>query len=237
MDKKPSLLGRVLAVVPAKGASTRLPRKNMRLLGGLSLLERTAISAIAADVFDRIIVSTEDEEIAAAAVEVGLEAPFLRPVALSVDPAGVDDVVLHALDVLEQQGDRYQTVAVLLPTCPFRSTGDIQNAVELFRTRPEPNLMSVAEFDHTPFAALDLQEDGQVAPHFPTYFGKQSQEMPKAYRPNGAIHVLDVAWLRETRSYIARPILGFVMPRERSVDIDTQLDLTVAEAMLSDPVE
>jgi CMP-N-acetylneuraminic acid synthetase len=224
---------RLLALIPAKGASTRLKRKNVLPLGGRPLIAWTVQAAVDAKVFDRIVVSTEDAEVAEAARAAGAEVPFVRPVDLAIDPAGVVQVALHALDELAAQDKDYDELCILLPTCPFRTAGDIRAALDLFRQRPEPNLISVASFEHTPFAAVGIDEDGLLFPHFPDHFGKKTQELPVAFRPNGAIHILDVAWFRNTRSYLTPPVVAYVMPRERSIDIDTAEDLRVAEAMLA----
>jgi len=223
---------RTLALIPAKGASTRLPRKNILKLGGRPLIAWTIGACIKAKAFDRIIVSTEDREVASIAREHGAEVPFDRPGDLAVDPAGVVQVALHALEQLERGGESYDEICILLPTCPFRGTQDITNALALFRGRPEHNLMSVGPFEHTPFGAVGIDDDGTVVPCFPEFFGRKSQEMPRAFRPNGAIHILDVAWFREKRSYLEPPVIAYQMPRERSHDIDTEDDLAVAEAML-----
>lgn len=232
-DAAPHRNGKVLGLIPAKAGSTRLARKNVARLGGRPLIAWAAEAARASAVFDRLVLSTEDREIAEAARAIGLDVPFERPGELARDPAGVVDVALHALDALEAAGETYETLVILLPTCPFRTAEDIRAAEALYRERGATSLMSVSEFDHTPFAALAMGEDRTVTPHFPDFFGRKSQDMPAAYRPNGAIHVLDVARLRETRSYLAPPVLAYVMPRERSIDIDTLDDLHIAEAMLA----
>jgi CMP-N-acetylneuraminic acid synthetase len=224
---------RILALIPAKGASTRLKRKNVLPLGRKPLIAWTIEAAIAANAFDRIVVSTEDAEVAEISRAAGADVPFERPSELSVDPAGVVQVALHALDTLESAGDRYDEICIMLPTSPFRSPDDIMEALALFRRRKEPNLMSVARFEHTPFAALGIDDEGRIFPHFSDRFGRKSQELPAAYRPNGAIHILDVEWFRRTRSYLASPIIPYIMPRERSIDIDSAEDLREAEAMLA----
>ena len=224
---------RVLGLIPAKGASTRLPRKNLRLLGGRPLIDWTIAAAKEARICDRLVVSTEDAEIAGHARAAGAEVPFERPDDLAVDPAGVVQVALHALDTLEAAGDRYDVICIMLPTCPFRTAIDLEHAFAQFRARPEPNLMSVAPFHHTPFNAFGLGDDGLLFPHFPDRFGRKSQEQPAAFRPNGAIHILDVPWFRQSRSYLASPILAYVMPRERSIDIDSEEDLREAESLLA----
>jgi CMP-N-acetylneuraminic acid synthetase len=229
----PSKNEKVLGLIPAKGGSTRLAKKNIRQLGGRSLLARAADSAHDSGIIDRLIVSTEDEEVAQAARDIGLEVPFLRPLELACDPAGVVQVALHALEVLEAAGETYDTLIALLPTCPLRSGEDIRAAHRLFVERQRPFVMSVSEFEHTPLAALGISDDGCLTPYLPQYFGRKSQEMPAAYRPNGAIHVLDVEAFKQAGTYFGTPLIGYVMPRERSFDIDTEEDLQAAELHLA----
>lgn len=179
-----------------------------------------------------MVLSTEDAEVAEVAREIGIDVPFIRPPELASDPAGVVDVALHALDALERKGDRFETLIILLPTCPFRTADDVRAAYALYQERRPCFLMSVSPFSHTPFAAMSLDNKARLSPCFPNYIGRKSQEMPDAYRPNGAIHILDVDAFRRERSYFAEPLVGYAMPLERSVDIDTAMDLRVAEAMI-----
>jgi len=224
--------GPVLGLIPAKGGSTRLPRKNVLPLGGRPLMAWAAEAARASGVIDRLVVSTEDEEVAAIALDLGLDVPFRRPVELARDPAGVVDVALHALAELAAAGHEYRTLVLMTPTCPFVTAEDVRAAFELFVTRHASFLMSVSPFPHTPFAALRLDGEGFLSPCFPEYIGRKSQQMPPAVRCNGALHVLDVEAFRRERSYYAQPLVGYVMPLERSVDIDTAADLEEAELRL-----
>jgi CMP-N-acetylneuraminic acid synthetase len=217
--------GPVLALIPAKGGSIRLRRKNLLPLGGRPLIGWAIAAARDSGVADAVVVSTEDAEIA--------EVPFLRPDHLSQDPAGVVDVALHALGALREAGRAFATLVILLPTCPFRSTDDVCRAVDMFRARDGRFLMSVSAYSHTPFAALQLSEEGVLSPYFLEYIGRRSQQMPAAFRANGAVHVLDVAAFEEARSYYAQPLIGYEMPAERSVDIDTEHDLRYAEFLLA----
>lgn len=223
----------VLGIIPAKGCSTRLPRKNILLLAGKPLLAWTVDAALGSDIMDRVIVSTEDSEVAEVARHLGVET-IDRPKELAKDPAGVVDVSLHILDVVEQQGEFYNTVIIMLPTCPFRSAEDIKCAYELFCEREASVLMSVSPFQHTPLAALKVNNCGFLEPFNPQYSGIKSQELPLAYRPNGALHILDVETFRRERSYFAQPLLPYMMPLERSVDIDDAFDLKLAELMLQE---
>jgi CMP-N-acetylneuraminic acid synthetase len=224
-------VNRVLGLIPAKGLSTRLARKNLLRLGGKPLLAWTIEAAFRSELIDRVVVSTEDEGVAATAISLGADIPFMRPERLAHDPAGVVDVALHALAELRKQGDVYKTLFILLPTCPFRSHQDIREAYELYRRVDGSSLMSVSTYPHTPLAALKLI-DGFLEPYFPEHVGKKSQELPAAFRANGAIHILEVDRFENEKSYYRSPVLGYVMPRERSIDIDNQEDLREAELMV-----
>ncbi len=224
--------GSVLGMIPAKGGSRRLARKNILPLGGKPLLQWAVDAALASGVLDRLIVSTEDEEIAGVARELGAEVPFLRPAHLAKDPYGVVDVGLHALAALKEAGQSYATLVILLPTCPLRTAEDIVNAYRQFNETGAESLMSVALCGHTPFTALKLEGD-RLTYWFPEYLGAKPGGLPPAYRPNGAIHVLNVAAFERNKSYTAQPLTGYLMPPERSVDVDTSQDLALAEVMLA----
>ena len=225
---------RILGLIPAKAGSTRLAHKNLRVLGDKPLLGWAADAARDTGRFDRLIVSTEDREVADVAERHGLEVPFMRPPELAVDPVEADGVGLHAIEALTSQGEQFDVLAIMLPTCPFRTAQDIVDALDLFLAREEPNLMSLAPFDHTPFAAVRVDRSGTATPYFPDLFGRSARKHPAAYRPNGAIHVLDTAWFEKSRSYTAGPMFGYVMPRTRSLDIDTEEDLRLAARMLAE---
>lgn len=221
-----------LILIPAKAASTRVKRKNMQLLGGKPLLQWAIDAAIHSGVDADMLVSTEDEEIEDYVNSVGVEV-LVRPRTLAVDPAGVVDVSLHALDVLAKKGRSYNTLIILLPTCPLRTAENVRDAYLLFKSKKFKFLMSVSEYEHTPFAAMKLESNGTLAPYFPEYIGRKSQQMPRAYRANGAIHILDVASFQKEKSYYAQPLLSFPMPMVNSVDIDTIEDLHYAEYLLT----
>lgn len=226
-------LGPVLGLIPAKRGSTRLPEKNIRPLAGKPLLGWAVEAARASGMIDRLVVSTEDELVANVARECGAEVPFMRPPELARDPAGVVQVGLHALQAMRALGAEFRTLVILLPTCPFRTAEDIRAACELFRLRQGKFLMSVSPYPHPPFAAMSLGGDGCLQPFFPDYLGKKAQELPVAWRANGAVHVLDVPSFEAAKSYYAQPLLGYPMPRVRSVDIDNEADWREAEQLLA----
>lgn len=226
---------RTLALIPAKAASTRLPRKNMTVLEGETLVARSVRCALEAGVFDDVVVTTEDEEIAQEARRAGASVPFLRPEKLSIDPAGVADVTLHALDELEQRGSVYDTVAILLPTAPFRGAEDCRDAMAIYRRSGVSFLMSVTKYEHSPLAALIL-ENGFLEPLHPDWINrlgaKADRPIPATVRANGAITICDVAAMRQAGTYYHYPLAAYEMPWERSVDIDTQADLALAQFLL-----
>lgn len=223
----------VLGLIPAKAGSTRLPQKNILDLGGKPLIAWAIEAAQKSGVIDRLVLSTESQEVADIARQYGADVPFIRPEKLAKDPAGVSDVCLHALQKLREQGDEYDTIVAMLPTCPFRSAQDIRQAMQLYQDRQAQFLLSVSEFSHTPFAALNANEQGFVKPFFTEHWGKRSQLLPTAYRPNGAIHIMDVAAFEKAQTYIAEPLLSYVMPASRSIDIDNIEDLEFARFLVA----
>jgi CMP-N-acetylneuraminic acid synthetase len=220
-----------LCLIPAKGCSTRLPRKNMLPLGGEPLISRTIKKALESGLFKQVCVSTEDQEIAEVAKRQGADVPFIRPEILSHDPATIVDVVLHALEYYQQQGDHFDQVCVLLPTAPFTTISDINNAMGAFSGQDENALLSVTTTEFPPYNAwLIDEEDNKLVPCFPdsSYRTTKSTECPKTYRSNGAILIADVQAIQKNKGYQLGGIIPFVMPPIRSLDIDTELEYQFA---------
>jgi CMP-N,N'-diacetyllegionaminic acid synthase len=230
VSNKPSA-SRILGLIPAKGRSTRLPYKNILPLAGKPLLGWAVDAVRDSGLCDRLLVSSEDNEVMRVAQSLGVDT-LDRPAHLAKDPAGVVQVALHVLETLRSKGEEYDTLIISLPTCPFRDAEDVRAAYDMFVQKQAEFLMSVSEFSHTPFAAMRIDND-IVTPWFPEYFGIRSQQLPGAYRPNGAIHVLDVKAFEREQSYTAQPLYAYVMPWQRSIDIDNAADLAMAEAMLA----
>lgn len=228
----PRPAGRTLALIPAKGASVRLPRKNLLPVAGRSLLARTVDAAREAALFDRIAISTEDPEIAVAATALGLEVPFMRPDRLARDPAGVVDVALHSLDEWQARGEEYRTLVILLPTTPFRTAADIAGCMDRYVAAGATALMSVCREAHSPLSSLILR-DGVLTPLHPEWLhrtgAKATAATPTLVRANGAVTILDVARFRAEREYYIYPLVAHEMPWERGIDIDTQEDYLFAQ--------
>lgn len=191
-----------LCLIPAKGCSTRLPRKNMLPLGGEPLISRTIKKALESELFKQVCVSTEDLEIAEVAKRQGADVPFIRPEILSHDPATIVDVVLHALEYYQQQGDHFDQVCVLLPTTPFTTISDINNAMEVFSGQDENALLSVTTTEFPPYNAWLIDGDeNKLISCFPdsSYRTTKSTECPKTYRSNGAILIADAQAIQKIK--------------------------------------
>lgn len=232
MTSQHTALGRTLALIPAKAGSTRLPRKNIRPLRGISLLGRTIQRIQAIKFVDRICVSTEDEEVAEEARKFGVEIPFMRPAHLARDPAGVVEVALHALDWLEAKDEIFETLVILLPTSPFCQVADIEGAIRTYIDQGVDFLMSVSREVHSPLSSLILK-DGRLSPLHPEWLNRTGaradKELPIIVRANGAVTIVNVVAFRRERNYYGYPLAAYEMPPERGVDIDTEIDFQFAE--------
>jgi CMP-N-acetylneuraminic acid synthetase len=219
-----------VAIIPARAGSKGLPGKNLLTLCGKPLLAWTVEAAIASRSFFRVVVSTEDPETGRVAVSLGAELVD-RPLALAQDDSSVIDVVLHAVDSLGVPRDSTRIVALLQPTSPLRDAEDIREALRLFQASDAASLVSVAPCSHPPQWALKL-DDGKLRPAYgQEMLEMRRQELTPLYAPNGAIYLTRVRDLIRTRSFFMGGVLAYAMPAERSVDIDSELDLAVASAL------
>lgn len=224
----------VLGLVVARGGSRGLPRKNVLPLGGRPLIAWTVEAARGARALTRAIVSSEDGEILDRAREAGGETPFVRPAAFASDTASSLDVALHALDWLAAHERQHPDVLVLLPaTAPLRRARHIDEAVAtLLGDATLEAVVAVTEADYPPYWMLTVTER-RMAWLFPES-GKvdRRQDLPAAFRPNGAIYAIRTAALRAQRTFYPRVTAPYVMPREESVNIDSALDFRLAELLL-----
>lgn len=225
-----------LCVIPAKGGSTRLPRKNLAMLGPHPLLAYPISLALGSGLFDAVCVSTEDDEVAREAVRYGAQVPFMRPAHFARDPATIVDVLLHALTQYERRGTSFEQVAALLPTAPFTALEDVHEAMAIFRAREPGAVLSVTATDFPPFNALVLADDGlTLISAFPDsrYRATKSTECPATYRSNGAVVIARRDWLERNRTFYASDVLAWVMPPLRSIDIDTEIELEFARFLVA----
>lgn len=227
---------KLLAVVPARGGSKRLPRKNVLLLGGRPLIAWTIEAARASGVLDDVLVSTDDEEIADAARQCGAQVPWLRPAALATDTASSAAVLQHALAWYEAERSSVSGIVLLQPTSPFRGSASIRAAVESFLAQPEGDrhaVVSVSPAAQHPAWSFRL-ESATMQPFLGwELLERRSQDLPPAYTLNGAIYVVPTQTIRDGGSLIRPGTRPFVMTDLReALDIDTDDDWRMAQQMV-----
>ncbi len=224
--------GRV-AVIPARGGSKRLPRKNIMDFGGRPMLAWTIEAARAAAAFDRIIVSTEDEEIARIAVAAGAEVPFLRE-GFHDDVTPISEVTITVIGQLRARlGEDYDTVVQLMANCPLRNGDDIRVALAAFDAAGRDFQISCARFGWlNPWWAFKRDADGRGEWLNPDAIRSRSQDLPPLYGPSGAIWIARVAALEQAGTFYGPARRFEPMPWERAVDIDDAEDLRLARALL-----
>lgn len=220
---------RVLALIPARGGSKGVPGKNIRDVAGRPLIAWTIEAARQATCTDRVVVSSDDAAILAVARAWGAEVPFVRPPELARDETPGIDVVLHALACLPD----VEWVVLLQPTSPLRTAQDIDAAVARCREAGAPACVSVTEAQTPPWWMFRLSAEGRLQSFLPDRERPQRrQDAPPLYALNGAVYVAQTDWLRQTRSFLTAETVAYAMPAERSVDIDTPLDLEIAACLL-----
>ena len=226
----------ILGLVTARGGSKGIKGKNIIDLGGEPLITWTLKAAKAAQALSRVVVSTDDPAIAQVALQAGGEVPFMRPAELAEDDSNHLDVLLHALDWLEENQDYCPDAIMLLqPTSPLRRIQDIDGAVDLLIRKNAPAVVGVCEAANHPFLVHSMDSDGVLTPFMERASGYlRRQILPQCYVLNGSIYLIRCGVLREYKTLFPRGVLGWLMPPERSVDVDTPWDLHLARLIIEE---
>jgi CMP-N,N'-diacetyllegionaminic acid synthase len=219
---------RVLAVVPARGGSKGIPGKNLKEVVGRSLLHRTIDQALTANTVDEVVVTSDDQAILRHAMEVDGVRTIERPGDLAADDTAMWPVVLHALE----HSAPCDVVVLLQPTSPLRLAADIDAAIALLEERGANSVMSVCEVATSPYWMFTIDSGDKLHRILPKQQAATRQELPRCYEINGALYVVNSSWFRTSRLFVDDDTLAYVMPRERSVDVDTPEDLATAERLL-----
>lgn len=225
----------VLGLIPARGGSKGVPRKNIRTLCGRPLLAYTADAARAAQKLARVILSTEDEEIAEIGRQCGLEVPFLRPPELARDDTPSLPVVQHALNFLEAHGERFDAVCLLQPTNPLRRAEDIDGAIALLERSGADSVISFVDVGEKHPARMKLIDpDGRVLdpPFAETFEGQPRQQLPHLYLREGSIYLTRRDVLMLDHSFKGADCRAWIVPEERACNIDTPFDFFIAEQLI-----
>lgn len=228
---------RCLAVIPARGGSKGVPKKNIKLLNGKPLIAYTIEAALESGIFDNVIVSTDSEDIADIARKYGATVPFIRPDNLSGDLVSSDDVILHAIDYYEQLGDNYKYVCKLQPTSPLRTAKHIQEAYGILKQQNSNYVVSVCECEHSPQWSGTIDADMRLDNFIKDKFKRACrQQIEKYYRLNGAIYFGNIEQFKVDKNFLGNNSLAYIMSMEESVDIDNELDFKLAEIIMKDRV-
>lgn len=220
----------ILAIIPARGGSKGLPLKNILPLAGKPLIAWTIDAAKKSKYIDRCIISTDDKKIANVSIEYGGDVPFLRPAEIATDTANSTDVIIHAINTVEE---KYDLIVLLQPTSPLRGEKDISLALELMEKEDASALVSMANLRHPIEWTSRLTSNLRV----PDLVNKSSnntgrQEFDQKYELNGAIFISIIDLFIKERSFITKQTIAYIMPVERSVDIDDIFDFGFAEYLM-----
>ena len=214
----------ILAVIPARGGSKGIPRKNILDVAGKPLIAWTIEAYI-----DRLILSSDDPEIIGIAKSQSCEVPFTRPSELAQDDTPGVEPVLHAIKSLPG----YDYVVLLQPTSPLRTSTDIDNSLEECLKRKSSACVSVVESEQNPYWMFLIDESQYLKPLLSNEIFSRRQDLPKVYIPNGAIYIANCDWLLKSQSFIGKETIPFIMPQERSLDIDSHKDIDSLTARLN----
>jgi N-acylneuraminate cytidylyltransferase/CMP-N,N'-diacetyllegionaminic acid synthase len=220
---------KTLALIPARGGSKGILRKNIQPLAGKPLIAWSIQAALACHEIAAVVVSTDDEEIAEISQRWGAEIPFMRPAELAQDNTPSIDVALHALQHLPQ----FDAILLLQPTSPLRTQADIDGCLLMATTQQAQSVVSVSEPAQSPYWMFRLGTDGRLSKLISAQDVTRRQDLQPVYAINGALYFAKADWLRAKKSFLTGDTLGYIMPPEKSVDIDTPLDWKFAELLLS----
>ncbi len=216
----------MLAIIPARGGSKTVPRKNIRKFAGKPLIVWTIRAALKSRFIDRLVLSSEDDEIIKIAQKHGCEVPFKRPAALSEDDTPGIDPVLFTVQTLHE---KYDYVCLLQPTSPLRQTEDIDGCIEKCVSLNAPSCVTVTQAEKHPYWMYEMDANERLLPLFPEKEILRRQELNMLYFLNGAVYVIRTDVLLHSKKFVDHHTLGYVMRPENSVDIDTEMDFQIAE--------
>ena len=222
---------KTLAIIPARGGSKGLIRKNILPLGGKPLLCHTILAAKRSGIIQDIVVSTNSDEIANVAYSEGI-AVIHRPPEYATDSSPTIDAILHALHCCNEKGIHPDVVILLQPTSPLRTTEDIDLALALYQNGDCDSVISVTPTPHPPYWDMII-DSPYLKPIFnPDFLRKRRQDLPMAYMPNGAIYIASPEFLKRERSFYGERTIPYIMPADRSIDIDSEMDLLLVEFII-----
>lgn len=217
-----------IAIITARGGSKRIPRKNIKEFCGKPILAYSIEAAIESQMFDTVMVSTDDKEIAEIAIKYGAEVPFYRSEKTSNDFATTNDVLLEVLAEYEKRGERFDLGCCIYPTAPFITAERIAEAVKTLSDSEAETLIPVVNFSYPPQRAMVIENERLVF-KYPQYIDSRSQDLEKHYHDVGQFYVFKTDAFCKNRKLMLGDILPYVISEKEVQDIDTQTDWEIAE--------
>lgn len=222
---------KIIAIIPARGGSKGIARKNIKLFLGKPLIAYTIIEALKCERIDKVFVSTDDFEIAKTSKVYGADI-LVRPKELALDETPTIDVIFHVMEQLSDIYDEKTIIVLLQPTSPLRNVGDINRSLDLYIENDCESVISVCKVSHPPFWSFRIR-NGYLRPLFGIEkFKMRRQDFEKIYMPNGAIFISTLKTLKKNNNFISNRSIPYYMPVERSMDIDNEMDFKMAEMIL-----
>lgn len=223
---------KILCIIPARGGSKRIPRKNIVDLCGRPLISYTIEAAKNSKLFEKVVVSTEDGEIAKVSEKYGATV-LERKLGLASDNASVMDVSLDVIEQYGKKGENFDYVCILLTTSPLRKAEDITGAFNKLKQSDANAVMAVTTYAIPPFLALK-EENGFLKLFFGEKYMLRSQELPKVCVDNGSVYIFRTDAIKKEKKFYCSKLIGYKMPRERSIDVDEEVDLKIAEYFIKE---
>ena len=222
-----------IAIIPARSGSKGVKDKNIRCLCGKPLMAYTIEAALKSGEFDEVMVSTDSEKYADIAKRYGANVPFLRSNATATDKASSWDTVKEVLSGYNKSGKDFDTFCLLQPTSPLRNSQDIKNAFSIYREKASFAVVSVCEAEHSPLWCGHLPESREFIDFLSAESMEQRQAGKKFYRLNGAIYIVNCHKFEKETFLYQQGSFAYIMPQDRSVDIDTEIDFRLAEIIMA----
>lgn len=216
------------AIITARGGSKRIPRKNIKEFCGKPIIAYSIEAALNSGIFDKVMVSTDDQEIARIAVTYGAQVPFFRSEKTANDFATTNDVLLEVLDEFEKRGEVYELACCIYPTAPFVTANKLKRAVEQLASSDADTLIPVVSFSYPPQRAMIVKE-GMLTFEFPQYLDSRSQDLEPHYHDAGQFYVFRTSAFRKNRKLMVGNILPLIVSELEVQDIDDQTDWEIAE--------
>ena len=219
----------LIALIPARSGSKGIKNKNIKLFCGKPLIQWSIEAALKTPLIDRVIVSTDSQDYASLSVKLGAEVPFIRPAKYALDDSPSIDTILHALDHIPEATN----ILLLQPTSPLRDHKDIESIYAFWKSKPNQSIVSISKSKMHPSWMYELNKDLTINSFSKEIKAFRRQDLPDSYLINGAMYLASREFLLKEKSFISPDTLGFIMPKEKSIDIDDEKDWIYAETLMN----